>query len=347
MYLSAQPRKKSKRSALVRNLLEFGFNTGLMRLGRPLWASSLAVLNYHRIGDLTPETFQPNVSASAAMFERQMQYLARWFKVISVQDLHDWLQGRKQLPAHAALITFDDGYLDNYVNAYPILRKYNFPAVIFLTVGHIETDRPFFWDLTAYCFAHSQINHILFPDGTERSWLDEAEMQQVSKSWIESLKTLSEDEKQNWVNRLPERLGVSVPAGYFRSLMMSWEQAREMSANGVEFGGHTIHHPILTRILPARAREEMLGSVTKIGAEIGKPVTSFAYPNGMRADFNETVAQFAREVGCLSAYTLLNGPTRLSEVRQSPYAIRRSFISHLHSLPEFCTLLHPVNRLRR
>jgi peptidoglycan/xylan/chitin deacetylase (PgdA/CDA1 family) len=346
MYLSQQPQKKLGRSSLVRGLLNFGFNTGLIHLGRPLWAKSLTVLNYHRIDDLTPETFQPNVSASPVQFEQQMGYLARWFKVVSLQDVHEWLLGGKSLPPHAALITFDDGYLDNYTNAYPILRKYGFSAVIFLTAGHIGTDAPFFWDLTAYCFAHTTADHISFPDGTELSWKDEAGIQQVSKSWIESLKKLTEDEKQKWVARLPEMLGVAIPHGYFKGLMMSWDQAREMSANGIEFGGHTIHHPILTRIPLERARAEIGGSLERISAELGKPVTGFAYPNGMKADFNGSVTQIVKEAGCLTAFTLLNGPTSLGEVRKSPYTIRRSFISHARTMPEFCSLLNPINRLR-
>ena len=346
MYLSYRPQKKSWRSRLVRGALSFGFNTGLLRLGRPLWARSLTVLNYHRIDELTPETFQPNISASPAVFEQQMAYLARWFKVVTLQDVHAWLRDEKPLPPHAALITFDDGYLDNYTNAYPILRKYGFSAIIFLTAGHIETDAPFFWDLTAYCFARTTSDHIRFPDGSEQSWRSEAEQQQVSKTWIEALKRLSEDEKKEWVSRLPEALGVTIPQGYFQKLMMSWDQVREMSANGIEFGGHTLNHPILTRVPFERARAEIRGSVSRISEELGKPVTSFAYPNGMKADFNEAVAQAAKEAGCQTAYTLLNGPASLGEVRKSPHTIRRSFISHAHSMPEFCTLISPLNRLR-
>jgi peptidoglycan/xylan/chitin deacetylase (PgdA/CDA1 family) len=347
MYLSSPPQKKSLRSRMVRSLLKIGFETGLIRLGRPLWARSLTVLNYHRIDTLTPETFQPNVSASPADFEKQMEYLARWFKVVSVQEIHEWLQGKKQLPPHAALITFDDGYLDNYSNAYPILRRHGFSAVIFLTTGHIETDAPFFWDLTAYCFAHTSADCITFPDGTQRLWRNAAEKQQVSKEWIESLKKLTEVEKQKIVNCLPETLGVSIPQGYFKSLMMNWDQVREMNSNGIEFGGHTIHHPILTRVPSETAHTEIRGSIGRISEELGKPVTSFAYPNGMAVDFSDTIAQITRDAGCLSAYTLLNGPSPLDEVKQSPYTIRRSFISHAHSMPEFCSLITPLNRLRR
>ena len=81
-----------------------------------------------------------------------MDYLAKWFNVISLKDLIEWLDGRKNLPPFAALITFDDGYLDNYLSAYPILRQHNFPALIFLTTEHIGTDAHSIgiWRLTVF-----------------------------------------------------------------------------------------------------------------------------------------------------------------------------------------------------
>jgi peptidoglycan/xylan/chitin deacetylase (PgdA/CDA1 family) len=112
------------RSSFKDRILHLAFETGLMRAGRGLWGRSLAVLNYHRIDDPHREgfdSFKPNVSATPHEFARQMAYLAKWFNVVSLQEIVDWLDGRRELPRHAALITFDDGYLDNYTSDYPVL----------------------------------------------------------------------------------------------------------------------------------------------------------------------------------------------------------------------------------
>lgn len=275
-----------------------------------------------------------------------MSYLSRWFNVVSLQDVTNWILKNKPLPRYAALITFDDGYLDNYTNAFPVLKKYNFPAVIYLTSGHIESNRPFYWDLVAYCFAHTQKNSILFPDGIERSWDSIDGKNQISKQWIESMKILEENQKQNWISRIPEQLNVVIPDNYFKNLMMNWDQVREMSAANIDFGAHTVTHPILTRISPEQVRTEISDSKKRIEQELNKPVISLAYPNGMKADFNDTVINLAKETGFTTAFTLLNGPTTLNEVKEMPYTIRRSFISHKHSLPQFSTLISPINRLR-
>jgi peptidoglycan/xylan/chitin deacetylase (PgdA/CDA1 family) len=119
-----------------------------------------------------------------------------------------------------------------------------------------------------------------------------------------------------------------------------------MHIGGIEFGAHTMRHPILTRISLEQAREEVEGSKSRIEMELGESVLSFAYPNGQSSDLNDKIEKIVADSGIRVAFTLLNGPSSLVEVKRNPYAIRRIFISHRHSLPLFASLLHPLNRYR-
>ena len=345
----SNPSETRPRSSLKRKVLDLAYETGLIRLGRGLWAKSLTVVNYHRIDSPQRadfDSFKPNVSATPQDFERQMEYLAKWFNVVSLKDVIEWLDDRKDLPPYAALITFDDGYLDNYTSAFPILRKYNFPALIFLTTGHIGTDVPFYWDMAAYCFSHTENDHVTFPDGHVEGWSTQQQLEQVSKNWIEVMKTLPQAEKQIYVQNLPVLLGVSIPTGFFQKLMMDWDQVREMHKGKVEFGAHTMRHPILTRISLDQVKEEITGSKTRIEEELGERVLGFAYPNGQASDWNEGIERIVANAGLRAAFTLLSGPSSLDEVKRNPFAIRRIFISHRHSLAEYAMLLTPFNRYR-
>jgi peptidoglycan/xylan/chitin deacetylase (PgdA/CDA1 family) len=345
--MHSDPSDTRPRSSLKRKVLNLAFNTGLIHLGRALWTRSLTVVNYHRIDDpyrADFDSFRPNVSATPQDFERQMDYLAKWFNVVSLSDIVAWLDGHKDLPPYAALITFDDGYLDNYTSAFPILREHKFPALIFLTTGHIGTDAPFYWDMAAYCFSHTEIDHVTFPDGHVESWTNQKQLEQVSKNWIEVMKTLPHAEKQIYVENLPVLLGVSIPAGFFQKSMMDWDQVKEMQKGGIEFGAHTMHHPILTRISVEQVREEVMGSKSRIEKELGQRVLGFAYPNGQASDLNTGIEQIVAESGIKAAFTLLSGPSSLDEVKRDPFAIRRIFISHRHSLAEYALLLSPLNR---
>lgn len=348
MYSDLMPSTPKK--SLTRKLLNYAFGSGLLRAGRSLWAKSLTVLNYHRIDDPDREgfnSFKPNVSARIEEFDIQMDYLSRWFKVVSMRDVVDWLDGIQPLPPYAALITFDDGYLDNYTNAYPVLRKYNFPATIFLTTNHIGTDAQFYWDLAAYCFYQTTNNQVRFPDGIDRGWDNAEQRDQICKSWVEAVKPLPDTEKRDWVLRLPDQLNVSIPENFFRNLMMSWDQVGEMHKNGIGFGGHTLNHPILSRIPIEEARREIEGSKVRIEQELGEPVLGFAYPNGMASDINPELERAVEDTGYKAAFTLMNGPSTWREVRQDRFAIRRIFISHRHTLPHFGLLTSRINRYRQ
>jgi peptidoglycan/xylan/chitin deacetylase (PgdA/CDA1 family) len=347
--MGAYPSEIKRRSSLQRKLLSLAYETGLVRAGRGLWARSLTVVNYHRIDDPFRngfDSFKPNVSATPEDFDRQLEYLATWFNVVSFSDVVRWLEGQGKLPPYAALITFDDGYLDNYVSALPLLRKHNLPALIFLTTGHIGADTPFYWDLAAYCFSHTRHDHVTFPDGHVESWSDQEQLDRVSKKWVEQMKALPQAEKQKYVENLPAALGVSLPSGFFQSLMMDWDQVRKMQKGGIEFGAHTISHPILTRISLEEARAEIVGSKARIEEELGESVQGFAYPNGQESDFNSELEKIVADSGIQAAFTLLNGPTSQNTVKRNPYTIRRIFISYRHTLPVFATLLSPLNRLR-
>jgi peptidoglycan/xylan/chitin deacetylase (PgdA/CDA1 family) len=349
MYSGKSESNHKSRSSAKRKLINLAHETGLIRAGRGLWAKSLTVVNYHRIDDPYRkdfDSFKPNVSATPEDFNRQMDYLSKWFNVVSMRDVVQWLDGQKELPLYATLITFDDGYLDNHTFAYPILRTHNFPALIFLTTEHIGTDLPFYWDMAAYCFHHTKRDQLTFPDGKTEGWSNQEQLDQVSRKWIELMKTFPHAEKLVYVQHLPELLGVSIPEGFFKKLMMNWDQVREMQKGGIEFGAHTMHHPILTRIPLEEVRAEIKGSKSRIEKELGEQVLSFAYPNGQSSDLNDKIEKIVADSGIRAAFTLLNGPSSQNEVKRNPFAIRRIFISYQHSLPEYAALLSPINRYR-
>jgi len=160
------------------------------------------------------------------------------------------------------------------------------------------------------------------------------------------LKSKPEEEKKAVIDRLPDQLNVSIPKDFFRNLMMNWDQVRELQSQGIEFGGHTINHPILTRVPLDIARHEIEGSKAQIEKEIGQSVSSFAYPNGMANDFNPDIENIVARSGYKAAFSLLNGPSVQREVNRNPFAIRRIFISNYHTLPEYAALLNPLNRYR-
>lgn len=185
--------------------------SGFFDLARKLTPNLLTVLNYHRIDDPFHDgfdNFRPNVSATPSDFAAQMDYVSQKYNVISGTELAAFIKGGCQLPARAAVITFDDGYYDNYTSAYPILKARNLPAIIFLATDFIGTRKPFFWDLIAYCFFHTKKEQSHLPLLGAQSWVDGSTRDTVMQRLLEALKRIPDAEKQKLIDQLPSSLGV-------------------------------------------------------------------------------------------------------------------------------------------
>jgi len=314
----------------------------------PLFPDLLTVLAYHRVEDPARpdfDTFKPNVSATPDGFRRQMEFMKEHYNVMGGEQLSGWLRGESEMPQRAAMITFDDGYCDNLVNAYPVLRDLALPATIFLCTDRIGSDEPFDWDFAAYCFAHTVLRSADLPLLGSRRWGSEAERDAVLRSWYEAAKKQPGSAMAAILGGLQQALDVSVPKHSFAGLHLDWDQVRELSRAGIEMGAHTASHPLLTAVSLEEAESEILGSRKRIESEIGKPVQTFAYPNGGAGDYTERHIEMLRRAGFASAFTLIPGPTRYSTVRRAPLEIRRIFITHRDGWPRFLSKLAGLPRL--
>jgi peptidoglycan/xylan/chitin deacetylase (PgdA/CDA1 family) len=325
-------------NVLLKSLLKVGVFGLMMRRNK----SALTILNYHRIDDVSRpgfDTFAPNVTASPAEFARQMDHIQRHYHVISCEYLSAWLRGERELPPYPAMITFDDGYADNYTYAYPILQARNLSAVIFLTTGLIGEDKLVYWDQIAYCFYHSRRKSAELPIIGRISWMDEDQRRTAMKRFASAVKQLPDAEKPSAVEDLAGILDVHMPVDAFSGLYLTWDQVREMSKNGIEMGSHTVEHPILTRVPLSEVEEELVRSRQKIEAEIGKPVKAFAYPNGGKSDYSSEVMRLVRQAGYEMAFTLEGGVPGWTQVRGEPFAIPRIFLGAFDTFPWFVAKL--------
>jgi len=134
-------------------------------------------------------------------------------------------------------------------------------------------------------------------------------------------------------------LAVVVPNAAFSGLYLSWDDVRRLASEGLEFGGHTRTHPILTTMPLDEAREEITGSHERISAELGRPPVAFAYPNGSRMDFTREHEAAVRQSGYSLAFSLEPGPIALTKARQRPMAIRRIYVGFKDDMPRFAAKL--------
>lgn len=275
------------------------------------------IIIYHRINDSDNSYLPPT---KVKCFEKQMRYLSKNYDPVSLEQITQHIQYGAFLPRRPIAVTFDDGYRDNYENAYPILRKYNIPATIFLTVGYIDTDKIPFWDRSYYVLSNikkKRIVSLLAPDNIRyEAPLEESTVRKITRI----LNRFSAEERDHILDELTSEIDVDVDRHNNRRLMLSWEEIREMSNNGISFGGHTLTHPPLTRISKGQAEKEIRLCKTIIQEQTKKPVKTFAYPVG---DFDTHIAEMVRDAGYSIAVSTVDG---YSDLKTNRYRLRRNTI---------------------
>jgi peptidoglycan/xylan/chitin deacetylase (PgdA/CDA1 family) len=221
-------------------------------------------------------------------------------------------------------LTFDDGYRDNYTEAFPALRARGLPATVFVTANHLDTGAPFWWDRLADAIrAAPGGEHALdLGRGPEPVRLDGGpSRQRLIDRVCARAKTIPHTEARSWLAALGAALGSEPEED--RSVL-TWEEAREMAAGGMEIGSHTLDHPVLSRLDPAEAERQVVLSRRAIEERVGRRVRFFAYPNGTPEDFTPVVERAVREAGYEAALTTIEGRPGASS---DPFKLERVAVS--------------------
>ena len=276
------------------------------------------ILVYHRVNDEKDPIF-PGVPTK--IFAQQMEYLAENYYVCSLTEIVQRLQS-DDLPANSLAITFDDGYRDNFSNAFPVLKNLRLPATIFLATDAIGTGRVLWHDRVFSAFRTTQLSALSRWDDAKQNYplVSSAEKSIALDHFLRFLWSLDDEAKAEWIDRLVDRLAVN-DQQLDPQLMLDWEHVKAMSAQNVEFGAHTVTHPILSKLSRRQVKQEIRISKEIIEANLKIPVKHFAYPVGRREDFTDGVKKVLRDAGFECAVTTIFGS---NDAQQDLFELRRA-----------------------
>ena len=311
------------------------------------------ILAYHRVlPSAEPSDFRFDldlVSASSEAFSRQLAIVRRRFAPMRFDELADCPERGRPVPSRAVLITFDDGYDDNYRIAFPLLRDAGLSAMLFVSSGHIATGRPYAYDWLVYMVCTTTQPRLLAPElGIDWALPDGpdalAERRSLAGRLLDRIKMLDAAGQQALVDRLQREWDMPDAEGHPDCKPMNWAQLREMHAAGMEIGSHGVDHRMLAKLSADAMRDEVAGSKQAIEAALGAPVIAMSYPVGGRDAYNDTVMTAARETGYRIACSYLAGCERLKpdarfQMRRLPVErhVDAEWFEGMLSLPElFC-----------
>jgi peptidoglycan/xylan/chitin deacetylase (PgdA/CDA1 family) len=250
----------------------------------PAW-DGLLILNYHRIGDPGSSDLDQNLwSATEDDFRAQMTILKRDFDVIGLDRLDETLRRSR---GRSVMITFDDGYRDNYTHAFPILKDCGLPATFFIATGFLDHPQVPWWDEIAWMVHSTTVGELPATDWTETPLRIAPETSDaVIRRLLKVYKSLEGQEASCYLTNLAELLKTGrCPVEMNCGLWMTWDMVREMRAAGMTIGGHTVTHPVLANQPLEQQDYEIRECRQRLVAELGEPIDAFSYPVGGSSSF--------------------------------------------------------------
>ncbi|MFH0994386.1 MAG: polysaccharide deacetylase family protein [Pseudomonadota bacterium] len=329
---------------------DFLFKTGLIFWIKKLYEhNSIVVLNYHRIRPSTPgasSEFDDNVfDVNVDGFALQMKWLKQHARILSEQDLIDVIttpgNNYSKLKTPLVAITFDDGYLDNYSLAYPVLKSLDIPAFFFVCTAMITERRLWWWDIVAFLIKKCKKSFIVM-DNQRHDLL--ADRSAAIQFFQHALKKLSAVQIDQFVLNFSNVCEVALPSIDLQDReLMNWKQIREMASNQMTVASHTHTHPVLALMDKQEILEELMLSKQILETQTGQPVLSISYPFGDYCYIPSVIETIARNCGYNLGFTSNFGVNPLKQIqplglnRIAGHLGKKSTVSIISVLPHLFT----------
>jgi peptidoglycan/xylan/chitin deacetylase (PgdA/CDA1 family) len=270
-----------------------------------------AILCFHGIRDGRGDPEVQSAELKVSDFRRLLSVLKKSFHPLALPEMLEAMQEGDTLPPRSIAITFDDGYANNYYLAANILDGLNLPWSAFLPAGLIENAGRQWIDDVRMLMHHGSRRELRFSWGGEdlhfelRTRLQKRHAVQCIIHQLryaqehirrQRLSDLFAQYSSHELQALRERFDNFAP--------MTWDQARELKAAGVEIGNHSLSHVALSQQAPEDLQKEIFESRDLLNARLGEHSPYFSYPYGRPEALSSKVEKVLVDAGYGGGLTL-------------------------------------------
>lgn len=295
--------------------------SGLSSIAARLNRRKSLVLLYHGVygGAINPVLNFDGLHVRVERFERQMRYLASHYRVVPLDQLLD-REPHARAEKPLAAITFDDGYRNIYRYAYPVLRRLELPATVFVVTDFLQGGRALWWDRLFAMVASTQRPVVRIPIQGREQWfrlVTVADKQAALRPLVRELLRLPPHQREALLTRLAEDLGIEQrKLRTFRPLRA--KHLCEMARDGIAVGDHGCSHDSFLHFSRETLMAELTESKGVLESVTRRPVRWLAYPHG---EFSHDAVEAARGARYSGAVTAVE--ERLNDGIRDPFAVRR------------------------
>jgi peptidoglycan/xylan/chitin deacetylase (PgdA/CDA1 family) len=298
------------KTKLIKAALSAMYYSGTHKALEPLAAGVGVIFTMHHVRPEAAGAFEPNriLKVTPEFLETVIDHVQkRGFDIVSLDEAH-WRLAEGQFERPFTCFTFDDGYRDNALNAYPIFRRRGLPFAIYVPTDYADGKGDLWWLALERVIADVDELRVTM-QGERRTFRcdDIAGKERAYETVYWWLRGSDEGEARAFVRELCREVGYD-PLTLCRDLVMNWDELRTLARDPlVTIGAHTRSHYALAKLSLGQARLEMEESINRIEREIGVRPRHFSYPYGCEGSAGPREFQLARELGMKTAVTTRKG----------------------------------------
>ncbi|MDF2448103.1 MAG: polysaccharide deacetylase [Bacteroidota bacterium] len=261
------------------------------------------VLLYHRIIDMK---YDPQgLCVSADNFSEQLSFLKKRHIFISIEEFCDCLE-KKKFPKNALLVTFDDGYADNYFNALPVLESTNVKGMFYVATENIGTKKLFWWDELDLIF--KQVKKYGIDLSTLRNMHGTSDNRYLYEFYVKNCKSASSLlQREELLKELRSQVTINDTEKGNYSFLTKEELKALHRSKWTDIGAHTVNHLSLGHLNVTDQFIEISESVNTLSQLLGYKVEHFSFPYGERVNFNNDTIRICKQLNLKSAAANYSG----------------------------------------
>ena len=330
------------KKGILARMLCWGGLCDRIRAIRSKYSKMLHILAYHRVFDLADEgtyAFDADlISSSEQEFEWQMDFVRQRYEVTNFAAFEKVSGAGSSTGKPPLIVTFDDGYRDNFHIAQTVLSKKRMTAVFFVSTGFVD-DRKLFWFERVYHYFITASDAGIEIAGRPYA-VAGPRASRVSQAClaIRHLKEVSNDMRLRALELVDQRLSdllndkASAP-----HRAMTWDQLRGLASMGMEIGSHTVTHPVLSKLTDEGVRWEVAESRRRLQEETDEPVISISYPVGGEQDYDERTVRESMGAGYRFGCSYVSGSNCLEKL--DAFRLKRLHVERYTSRARFIAML--------
>ncbi|PHR83627.1 MAG: hypothetical protein COA59_11060 [Colwellia sp.] len=302
-----------------------------LNLSTVLWPflnNGLYCFNFHRIGAWQETSYDPCVfSCDAENFEKYLFFIKNNFRVVSLDEVNDIAEKNIPIKEALALITFDDGYSDNYHVAFPLLKSLKLPATFFITTNLINSNLIPWWDEIAWHIRQLANKTIKLTPWHHALTIDKKPSRQNIRNALQQIKK-NPSLIESQLDELRALTSKKICRNEIKDIFMTWQQIAEMVKNNMTIGSHSHTHKVFSCLSEAELNFELKESKRLIELNLSNTINSLSYPVGNSTTYNKSMCGAISSSGYKLAFsfnTLINKNLNENRFEMGRFPIDRPF----------------------